>query len=261
MARKATPKSGQKKKPPASSARKRTSGKSSKGRAAPSKGAGARKKAPAKKKATAKKPVSKRPAGRQTSRKKAPARKPSSKKTTKRPVRGTSKAAAPAKTRKPVRRRGKGRPDAALLLGHTHDDLYAARLIEELEFRHGIDVSTIDIGIRDGKARVRGVVSDEDELDAVRDTIAEGGGISDLEYLVQIGPSRREADRDQAQDIQDVLDGEPDLQAENIQVACLNRKIILRGTVSNPMHKVKAGLLALRQDNVQRIRNRLVVAK
>ena len=148
---------------------------------------------------------------------------------------------------------------AALLLAHTHDDLYAARLIEELEFRHGIDVSTIDIGIRDGKARVRGVVSDEDELEAVRDTIAEGGGISDLEYLVQIAPNRREEDRDHAQAIQEVIDSEPDLHSENVHIACLKGKVVLRGTVSNPLAKGKAGLLALRQDGATRIRNRLVV--
>ena len=145
------------------------------------------------------------------------------------------------------------------MAGHTHDDLYAVRLVEELEFRHGIDVATIDIGIRDGKARVRGVVSDQDELDAVRETVSEGGGISEFEYLVQIAPSRRERDRDQAQMVQDLLDAQPDLQAQNIHVACLNRKIILRGAVNSRLHKSKAGLLALRHGDTGQLRNRLVV--
>ena len=78
---------------------------------------------------------------------------------------------------------------------------------------------------------------------------------------MQIGPDRRETDRNQARAIQDVIDGEPDLQVENIQIACLNKKVVLRGSVVDPMHKIKAGLLALRQDNVQRVRNRVVVVK
>ena len=225
---------------PASSSRKRTSGKS-RGR-----GAASRKKPAAKKK-----PV------RKSSAKRAPSRKPS-------PAKGTKRRAAAAtrsRDGKKGSRRTKKRADPALLFGHTRDDLHGTRLIEELESRHGIDVSTIDIGIRDGKAKVRGIVSDADELQAVRDTIAEGGGISELEYLVQIGPDRRETDRDQARAIQDVIDGEPDLQVENIQIACLNKKVVLRGSVVDPMHKIKAGLLALRQDNVQRVRNRIVVVK
>jgi len=226
--------------------------------------------------ASAKKTTSSRPAksagkktAKKTSVKKAPANKPAGKKATTKTASASRSAATLAKTAaKPPAARGRARgkkgsaaEKAALLLAHTHDDLYAARLIEELEFRHGIDVSTLDIGIRDGKARARGVVSDEDELDAVRDTIAEGGGISALEYLVQIAPNRREEDRDRAQQVQEVLDAEPDLQAENLQVACVNGKVILRGTVSNLLSKGKAGLLALRQDGVQRIRNRLVIVQ
>ncbi len=241
MARKPTRKTGRTRKSrPASSSRKRTSG-TSNGRHA----------APRKKPVARKKPAAKKKAVRKIARKSSPA------KATKR------KAAASTRSRrgKKAPRRDRDRPDPALLFGHTRDDLHGTRLIEELEFRHGIDVSTIDIGIRDGKAKVRGVVSDADELQAVRDTIAEGGGISELEYLVQIGPDRRETDRDQAQAIQDVIDGEPDLQAENIQIACLNKKVVLRGSAVDPMHKIKAGLLALRQDNVQRVRNRIVVVK
>ena len=147
------------------------------------------------------------------------------------------------------------------MLGHNRDDLHGGRIIEELDTRHGIDVSTIDVGIRDGKAKVRGLVSDKHELAAVRETIAEVGGISELEYLVQIAPDRREADRDRAREIQDVIDGDVNLQAENIQVAFLNKKVVLRGSVANSMHKVTAGLLALRQDSVQRIRNRIVVVE
>ena len=82
---------------------------------------------------------------------------------------------------------------------------------------------------------------------------------TDLEYFVQIAPTRREEDRDRARQIQEILDSEPDLQAENIQVASLNTKVVLRGTVGKPMAKVKAGLIALRQDDVHRIRNRIVV--
>ncbi len=179
--------------------------------------------------------------------------KPTSKKSAAKPAR---KAQASRRTKRGA---GGKRKAGAVVPGHTHDDLYAVRLVEELEFRHGIDVATLDIGIRDGKARVRGVVSDQDELDAVRETVGEGGGISEFEYFVQIAPSRRERDREHAQEVQDVLDGEPDLQAQNIHVASLNTKIILRGVVADPIQKVKAGLIALRHGDTSKVRNRLVV--
>ena len=52
---------------------------------------------------------------------------------------------------------------------------------------------------------------------------------------------------------------EPDLAAENILVACVGRKAIVRGTVGTRLRKVKAGLLVLRQGQVARVANRLVV--
>ena len=232
------------------------------------------KKAPAissRKTTSSKKPSAKKGSRKATGKSKSTTRKgtaPASKKATpaskKAPAKASAKKSAaksPPQARGGQTRRKKKQTKAekALLLAHSHDDLYAARLIEELEFRHGIDVSTLDIGMRDGKARVRGVVSDEDELDAVRDTISDSGGISDLEYLVQIAPNRREEDREAAQSVQEIIDTEPDLQAENIHIACLAGKIVLRGTVSNPLVKGKAGLLALRQDAASRVRNRLVV--
>jgi len=242
MARKATRKAGQPKKTgSASSSRKKSSGKSQGGGAA-SRGKAQAKKSAAKKAPIKRKPNAKaRPSGKVSG--KAPAvRRSASKKTTK-------------------RRATRSKTGPALMLGHNRDDLHGGRIIEELDTRHGIDVSTIDVGIRDGKAKVRGLVSDKHELAAVRETIAEVGGISELEYLVQIAPDRREADRDRAREIQDVIDGDVNLQAENIQVAFLNKKVVLRGSVANSMHKVTAGLLALRQDSVQRIRNRIVVVE
>lgn len=271
MAKKATSQSGPRKKPASSTpSRKKASAKSRKGGSASGK-------SPATKKPQSKKPASSPPAKKKPAVKKAQpkkksatkkpaprkgsAKKPAAKKAEAPKKKPAAKKAAPA--RRPAARGKKGRKetgrDTALLVGHTHDDLYGMRLIEELEFRHGIDVATLDIGIRDGKAKARGVVSDKDEFEAVRETIRDGGGISELEYFVQIAPTRREEDRDRARLIQEIVDAEPDLQAENIQVASLNTKVVLRGTVSKPMAKVKAGLLALRQDDVHRLRNRIVV--
>lgn len=242
MARKATRKAGQPKKTgSASSSRKKSSGKSQGG------GAASRGKAQAKKSAAKKAPIKRKP--------NAKAR-PSGK------VSGKAPAARRSASKKTTKRRAtRSKTGPALMLGHNRDDLHGGRIIEELDTRHGIDVSTIDVGIRDGKAKVRGLVSDKHELAAVRETIAEVGGISELEYLVQIAPDRRETDRDRAREIQDVIDGDVNLQAENIQVAFLNKKVVLRGSVANSMHKVTAGLLALRQDSVQRIRNRIVVVE
>lgn len=242
MARKATRKAGQPKNAgSASSSRKKSSGKSQGG------GAASRGKAQAKKSAAKKAPIKRKP--------NAKAR-PSGK------VSGKAPAARRSASKKTTKRRAtRSKTGPALMLGHNRDDLHGGRIIEELDTRHGIDVSTIDVGIRDGKAKVRGLVSDKHELAAVRETIAEVGGISELEYLVQIAPDRREADRDRAREIQDVIDGDVNLQAENIQVAFLNKKVVLRGSVANSMHKVTAGLLALRQDSVQRIRNRIVVVE
>jgi hypothetical protein len=164
-----------------------------------------------------------------------------------------------AKARKPAHRRTV-QPDTTLLVERERDDLYALRLLEELDFRHGIDISTIDIAVRGGQARARGAVSDEDELEAIRDSLSEDGGITDLDFFVQIAPTRREEDRDRARAIQEILDAESDLEPETIHVACLQNKVVLRGTVRDALRKFKAGMLALRaEDDVQRIRNRIVV--
>jgi osmotically-inducible protein OsmY len=164
-------------------------------------------------------------------------------------------AARPARGARSSGRRG------AAEIDHTQDDVAAARLLEELEFRHGIDVSTLDVSIREGRVTARGYVSDPDELESLKETIQEEQGVGDLECAVQIAPTRREEDRDQARAVQEALEGAPDLGSQDIQVACINRAVVLRGTVNSQLHKVTAGMLALRQAQVQRVRNRLVVVE
>jgi osmotically-inducible protein OsmY len=120
-------------------------------------------------------------------------------------------------------------------------------------------VTTLDLAVRGGKATVRGLISDEDELDAIKETIGEMRAISDLSCLVQVAPERQERERDRARRIQESLDSEPDLAAQNIQVAWVAHKAILRGTARSELEKAKAGLMALRLGGASHVRNRLVV--
>jgi len=161
--------------------------------------------------------------------------------------------------RKRAAARGAPVDDHLLFLDHSSEDLFASQLLEELEFRHGVDVATIDLRVRDGLAVARGSVSDLEELEVVRETVQDAGGITDLTFVVQVAPDRRDADRDRARHIQEILDGEPDLAAESIFAACVGRKVIVRGTVRTLLKKHKAGLLALRAGDVARVANRLVV--
>lgn len=151
----------------------------------------------------------------------------------------------------------------ALVSGSARDqdELQALRHLEELDFRLGLEVSTLDIGLVAGKARIRGTVSDQDELDAIEETLGESGGVEDLECLVQIAPDRREEDKDRARLLQESLEEDPELGAdgENIMVACVGKKVILRGTVTTERVRVLAGLWALNLEEVTRLRNRLVV--
>lgn len=171
---------------------------------------------------------------------------------------GPGHPAHPA-ARIPARRSPRGGTGADRDLDHSQDEIVAARLLEALEFRHGIDVSTLDLSLRSGRVMVRGVLSDSDELDSLKETIRDEQGVTDLECSIQIAPTRREEDRDQARAIQEALDSSPDFGESDIQVACLSRIAVLRGTVPSNIRKVTAGILALRQENVLRVRNRLVV--
>jgi osmotically-inducible protein OsmY len=156
-------------------------------------------------------------------------------------------------------RKGSRRDGGTFIVDHTSEDLIASQLLDELDFRHGIDVATLDVRIRDGVAVARGSVSDLDELEAVKDTVQDAGGITDLTFVVQVAPDRRESDRDRARMIQEVLDAEADLASDNIVVACVGRKAVVRGTVRTQMRKLKAGLIALRCSDAARVANRLVV--
>lgn len=139
------------------------------------------------------------------------------------------------------------------------NEFLAVQILEELDFSHGIEITTLDIAVREGGVVARGVVADQEEYEALQTTVVEAGGDGGFENLVQIASTRREEDRDRARAVQDVMDAESDLGSENIIVACLGRKVVLRGSVSDPRAKVKAGLLALRQPEVSRLRNRLVL--
>lgn len=168
-------------------------------------------------------------------------------------------------TRSSKKKKRSGASEAGIsLAGHpSQEDLHALRLLEELDSRLGIDVTTIDLGIRAGHAVARGVVTDQDELDEIEATVAESGGIEQVECLVQIAPNRREEDRDRARSVLAALERNPDLAADdqNLQIACIGRKVVLRGHVTSEQLKVKAGLLCLRLPDVARIRNRLLVSE
>ena len=171
-----------------------------------------------------------KPAPKTVTRKKAP---PAGK-----PV---ARAKAPAPLKGSTSKKGKSPKGEFMFLDHTSEDLFVSQLLEEIEFRHGVDVATIDVRIREGVAVARGTVSDLEELEAVRETMQDAGGITDLTFAVQVAPDRREADRDRARQIQEGLDASAELSKENVLVACVGRKVIVRGTVSSRMRKVKAG--------------------
>jgi hypothetical protein len=181
------------------------------------------------------------------------------------PARAGSKAAPKRGKKTPGRKASGARKKAGsesgdfIFLDHTTEDLFASQLLEEIEFRHGVDVATIDVRIRDGIAVARGTVSDLEELEAVRETMQDAGGITDLTFVVQVAPDRREADRDRARQIQEILDSDSDLASDNVLVACVGRKVIVRGSVATRLRKVKAGLMALRLGDSTRVANRLVV--
>lgn len=145
------------------------------------------------------------------------------------------------------------------MLSLGRDAARSAAILDDLEFRHGIDVSTLDVAIEDGVLLARGLVSDADELESVRETLLDACVDDVLGFHVQVAPGRREEDRDQASLIQDCFDQDETLGCENIQVACYVEKVVLRGTVSSETAKVKAGILALRLGRAARLRNRLVV--
>lgn len=147
------------------------------------------------------------------------------------------------------------------IVDHAQDDILAVKLVDDLEFRHGVDVSTIDITVRDGRSTVRGTVSDSDELDSIKDTIRDEQGITDIDCGVVIAPTRREEDRDQARIVQESIDADPELSRHEVHVAAMSQIVILRGKVSHALAKAKAGLLALRQPGILRVRNRLVVVE
>ena len=150
------------------------------------------------------------------------------------------------------------RDQRAKALKAGQDHLRSAALLEDLEFRNGIDITTLDLVFTEGKLTVRGIVSDEDELESIREIVMDASP-GNVEWFVQIAPSRREEDRDQAQAVQEVFDQDSSLCNENIQVACYVEKVVLRGTVSSSLKKYMAGILAMREGGVVRIRNRLVV--
>lgn len=171
----------------------------------------------------------------------------------------TGKEAAGSGGRGSPQAPGGGLDPGLVYRDHAGEDLLALQLLEELEYRHGVDVVTLDFRIRQGLGLARGTVSDADELEAVRETMQDCGAIQDLTFLVQVSPDRREQDRDRARGVQEAVEHEADLAQENFQVACVGRKVILRGSVGDPVRKVKAGLLALRRGGVSRVINRLVV--
>ena len=166
-----------------------------------------------------------------------------------------------SKNARTATRKGKGAGKASehIYIDHSSEDLFASQLLEELEFRHSVDVATLDLRIRDGQAVARGSVSDHEELEAVRETIEDAGSVTDVTFVVQVAPDRREADRDRARQIQEVIESTPDLADENILVACVGKKVVVRGTVDKLLKKHKAGLLALRSGDAARVSNRLVV--
>ncbi len=135
----------------------------------------------------------------------------------------------------------------------------AFRLLDDFEFRAGVDVSTIDLVLRGGQALVRGTVSDADEIQSIRDSLEDEQGIDRVDVSLQIATSRREEDRDLAREVQEVLDQDRELSPVNVQVASLSNQIVLRGTVRTALQKAKAGLLAMRCRGVERIKNRIVV--
>jgi hypothetical protein len=139
------------------------------------------------------------------------------------------------------------------------DAVLALRLVDDLEFRAGIDTSTLDLVLRGGRARVSGTISDADEIHAIRDFFEEEQGISDVEIQVQLNPTRREEERDLARAVVECFEDDVGLAEEDLQVACAAGLLVLRGVVQVPSRKHLAGLLAMRVPGVDRLRNRIVV--
>jgi|GEM_PF-6845571 hypothetical protein len=147
---------------------------------------------------------------------------------------------------------------------NVHDELQTCKLIDGLEFRHGVDPSTLDLQIRHGRGSVRGLVTDQEEIDAIRDSLMEEGGITDLEVSLRIAPTLREEDRDLARALQMDLENVRGLADADIRVACVQgasglRTVVLRGSVSRLVQKQLAGLVVLRRHDELRVRNRLLV--
>ncbi|MSR73925.1 MAG: hypothetical protein EXS14_00415 [Planctomycetes bacterium] len=144
------------------------------------------------------------------------------------------------------------------------EEQLACKLIGDLEYRHGVDTTTLDLVLRGGRGSVRGLVTDQEELEAIRDCIMEEGGIADLEVSLRIAGTQREEERDTARSVQLTLEGVLDFMDADIQVACLQvgtgpRTLVLRGTVKRLMQKHLAGLVALRAVEGARLRNRLLL--
>lgn len=146
----------------------------------------------------------------------------------------------------------------------NRDEQVACKLIGDLEYRHGVDTTTLDLVLRGGRGSVRGLVTDQEELEAVRDSIMEEGGITDLEVTLRIAPTQREEERDTARSVQLALEGVSELEGADIQVACLQvgaapRTLVLRGTVKRVLQKQLAGMIAIRMVEGARLRNRLLL--
>lgn len=147
---------------------------------------------------------------------------------------------------------------------NVHDELQTCKLIDGLEFRHGVDPSTLDLQIRHGRGSIRGLVTDQEEIDAIRDSLMEEGGITDLEVSLRIAPTMREEDRDLARSLQMDLENVRGLAEADIRVACVQsaagqRTVVLRGSVTRMVQKQLAGLVVLRRHDELRLRNRLLV--
>lgn len=166
-----------------------------------------------------------------------------------------------AKAARPASNRSEGGA-AARIASFNAEDLLATQVLEEIESGPGLDVTAIDLLIRSGEAEVRGAVSDEEEKEELEQIIGESGGINTLVSHLVVSPARVEVARDQARRLQELLDKDPDLCAEGIQVACVGKRIILRGVIQSPVKRAKAALLALRNQDGEarlRVRNRLVL--
>ena len=172
----------------------------------------------------------------------------------------TGGAAPKAPRAQPASRSGPGVADhpARAALSSAADDLLALQLLEELEIGPGIDIASVDLRLRDGRAVLRGTVSDPSERESARELLLESGSVTEVINLLQIDPDRREEDRDLARQAQECLELDPEFSEESISVACTGRAVVLRGTVAHARRKVVAGLLVLRQVPARALVNRLV---